>query len=347
MTLRSWRLLPFFSPLLMAGTFATAAHSTDGASDTLNAQSASAVVHLYNASNEDCPLLVEGDGRSAINRSCDYTPNRVMVQSMPSQATLLLTSNDCSTSTEGSGWWIKLQATARQTSSEVLPLANILDIGSQWSADPTRNAFVAPNLKIIGAHIKRSTSPSVNCALLQLPATQPSAIVYTQPRTWVASQKDQHATCNDGVLIATYSRRAGEFGYQCADLFDAFKKPFKAYDVTTVHMKTSDTDKHCPAGKVVTGLYLENSYGGEFFNGATLTCASFRNEAQTIELTTKGAAMRNRWIDYKQHNHTCERPTHPGPTYLLSPPNGFMTGLDLISKEEQWWCSEVSPRSAQ
>ncbi|MFF7707806.1 hypothetical protein [Pseudomonas sp. NPDC007930] len=77
---------------------------------TAGAQAAdsSAIVHLYNGSNQDCPVIVDGEGQSAYNRSCDYSPDTVLVEKMPSTATLLISDRDCSETT-GDGkqqWWV-------------------------------------------------------------------------------------------------------------------------------------------------------------------------------------------------------------------------------------------------
>ncbi|MBD1599131.1 hypothetical protein [Pseudomonas typographi] len=309
--------------------------------------STTGVVHLYNDENNDCPLLAEGEGQSAFNRACDYQPNTVLVEKIPSQSTLLLTEDDCTESTTKSKWWVKLQATARETSTEKLSLQAILQKAGSWTADPSSDRYVAPYLKIIGAGLKDITSPKTHCALLQLPATTATGWLRTVPRPWQPRSVDQNAQCGDGALIALYSKRAGEFEYQCADLQDFANKPFKASATTTVSMDVKDTPKSCPAGQIVTGLHLANSYGGEFFEGATLTCASFRNTTATTTLAVSGSQEQNRWVKNDGHNSICERPGLPGPVYFLSSPNRFLTGLDLVAEETQWFCSQVTPSTGQ
>lgn len=277
-------------------------------------------------------------------RVCDYQPNTVVVEGMPSQTTLLLSDDECVESNTDSNWWVKLRASARLTSTERLSIQGILSKADSWIRNPSENtAYVAPNLKIVGAGLKNTSSPMARCSLLQLPGLARNDILYTVPRESVAMNRDQNAQCHDGILIKTYSKRAGEFSYQCADLRDAAGKPYKAQDVETVSMNVTDTPRSCSEGKIVSGLYLKNSNGGEFIEGATLTCARFKNEAGTLQLTPAGTQSSNRWIHFKEHFNTCERPTNQGPIYLLTPPNGFMTGLDVSPKETQWWCSEFTP----
>ncbi|MBA1287306.1 hypothetical protein [Pseudomonas japonica] len=300
----------------------------------------SASVHLYNSQNQDCPILVEKAGHSAFNRACDYSPTSVLVEQMPSQSTLLLTESDCTESTERSKWWIKLQATARSTSTEQLPMQNILTAAAAWVANPSNDTYVAPNLKIVGAGVKDAATPRIDCALVQLPVVEPKDMLYTSPRAWKPYSEDTNAQCGDGVLLAAFFRRPTGFEYQCADLLGADNKPFVAYDSSTVQMNVKDTPMHCPAGKVVTGMQMREEFGSAI---ATLNCSRLKNASGTLQLNVADTRESNRWVDTNQHNSICERPNMRGPTFLLSSPNRFLTGLDLASHETMWFCSEVTP----
>jgi hypothetical protein len=309
-----------------------------------SAEPLSANVRLLDSANRNCQLPVEGNGHWAINRACDYTPDHVLVEAMPSQSTLLISQSDCTESVSSSAWWVKIQATSLVTSSTNLPVSNILSDASRWIANPSDSLYIAPNLKIVGAQVRDQSASTIRCALLQLPVLQRADVMNLSPRPWIGFKENQNAQCADGVLIATYSRRAGEFEYQCANLLDASRAPYTAYDVSTVSMSTGDTARSCPGRKVVTGLKLDSSYGGEFFRGATLTCAYFKNASGAVTLAASGPESSSRWISYKEHHNTCERPGYPASDYLLTPPNGVMTGLDVASQETKWYCSELTRR---
>lgn len=342
MNIRRFTCLTAAAIALACNTYTMAAQQSN--TPTPRAEPLSGSVRILDSTNRNCQLPVDGTGHWAINRTCELGADHVLVEAMPSQSTLLISQNDCAESTSTSQWWVKIQATNRLTSSASLSVSNILSEASKWIANPSDNLYIAPYLKIVGAQISNQSPSTIRCALLQLPTLQRADVMNLSPRPWVGSRKDQNAQCGNGILIATYSKRAGEFSYQCADLLDDSGKMYTSYDESTVSMSTGDTPRSCPNGKVVTGLYLKNSYGGEFFEGATLTCAYFQNPSNTATFSASGSPSSSRWINYKEHHNTCERPGHSASDYLLTPSNGVMTGLDLVSKETKWYCAELTRR---
>lgn len=339
MNIRSAALHALAATSCLFASYAVVA-AAQSAGQAPSAVELSASVHLYNSQNQDCPILVEKAGHSALNRACDYSPTSVLVEQMPSQSTLLLTEGDCTESTEQSKWWIKLQATARSTSTEQLPMQNILTAAAAWVANPTNDTYVAPNLKIVGAGVKDAATHRIYCALVQLPVVEPKDMVYTSPRVWKPYSVDTNAQCGDGVLLAAFFRRSTGFEYQCADLLGADNKPFVAINSTTVQMNVEDTPRYCPAGQVVTGIQMWEHYSSAI---ARLTCSTLINASGTLQLHAADAREHNRWVDINHHNSICERPSMPGPTFLLSSPNRFLTGLDLATRETMWFCAEVTP----
>jgi hypothetical protein len=311
---------------------------------TLRADPIIGSVNLYNEENQNCRLTADNEGQSAFNTACDYAPTKVLVEEMPSQSTLLLSARGCSESTEGSNWWVKLQATARRTSTNSLPVSNIVNQAERWLSNPGANSYVAPNLKLVGAQIKDGRTPKLGCALLQLSATDPTNLLYTQPRSWEPVREAQDAQCGDGVLLMTYSESKAKFSYQCADLLDHARRPFKAVNEERITVLEKDKDKSCPAGKLVTGLRMRTEFGSA---EATMTCANLQTQNNTAKLVPQGSEHVNRWVGYDQHNSLCENPRYPGPTFLLSMPNGFLTGMDLASKDIQWRCTQFGPAQVQ
>lgn len=298
----------------------------------------SAELLLYNKDNQDCSLIAEKAGYSAFMFACDYSPDKVIVKKMPSQATVLLSEGECTESKEKSKWWVRLQATARETSSAALPMQSILSVALQWLNNPSMETYAAPYLKIIGAGISDPGNPRINCSIVQLPATQPNDILFTAPQSWKPHDPANDMQCGQNVLLAAFWRVV-TFDYQCAQLKDASEKPLLAYDSETITVHIYDPPKFCPGGKIVTGMKLSGS--GVTVEKAILTCARFKTETGR-PLNVAAATEGNRWVNTDKHNTLCERPTTQGSAFLLSSPNRFMTGLGLGYHLAQWHCAEAT-----
>lgn len=301
----------------------------------------SGTVHLYDKDKRDCLLTASGESGAAFNFDCDYHADTALVDRIPSGSTLLLSAKDCTTSTNASNWWVKLQATAKSTSTEELSIANIITQAARWKDDPSTDPYVAPYLKIIGAEIKNSNS-RLFCALLQLPATEPASILRTIPKIWEPNKVDQYARCGDGILVAALHKEIAEFSYQCAELQDESGSIYKASNTIKLSIKRFSSST-CPADTVATGLSLgKRVLGQHYYQSGTLECSALI-APNGKALSVSSSHHINRPIHYKDHNSTCENNSHPGPKSLLTAANQFLVGVEIIKGETRWYCSDVTP----
>ncbi|WP_263262996.1 hypothetical protein [Pseudomonas sp. RIT-PI-S] len=315
------------------------------------AAASTGTIQLADADGKSCQLTASGDGTTHLIRSCDLSASFLRVMDVPSTTTITLSAKDCSDSTESQNWWVRLQATARSTSTVPeggLNVTNIVNEAVKYLANPTADVYVGPNLKITGAGVKRAAGPNEvsKCAVMRLPVSESGRAQQVKVQFLPEhSGQSNLQGCSDSALFMNYFPANNDSGdpykygwiQQCMRLTDANDNPFYThYRANYDFRESAKNPTYCPAGQLATGIAYW-SPSSKFF----LQCAAFHNSKTDKRLDTSSRPQAGRWVESKDNIMICEKPNTGAPEQLIWNSNSAITGwhVNSKSKSHQAWCS--------
>jgi hypothetical protein len=292
-------------------------------------------------------MNISGNGTMNFIHAChDNDMSNLTVISLPSTATMMVTSDFCTESTEGQKWWVKLQSTARNLSTEQLNVTNLVNIASAWTG-PESNVYVAPNLKVIGFGQSQAPAPDAQarCVSVTLPvmaADRDTALKLKMvPAVKQGSGPPYTFTCMNGPIAAEY-RGPFDLDYRavvtCLEIRDFEGNLYQASGMRDYTIKVKDFPFTCPAETAM----VRTQVGAHIADLAdrVVTCGELVNSKtkEPLKLSQPVESTKSGGFDSLS---LCDDPA-VGPRQRVWNPNYIPAGIDLGSEFVQYWCSKFS-----